>query len=170
LTSVVQESSPSDAMKANSLNFLVICSMFAKSLKLSSVGFCPSAPSGIKLHPFFPLVLNAHRPRLPSACYGNIATNMFWFSTIGATTRYFPDSGMSIDSIPGNAILRDFWEFSSVKSKMKWSVYVTPSPSGPRIWSYLAYSSSSFIDCFAFSTKFCFVKYIYTIPLKMLCA
>ena len=72
----------------------------------------------------------------------NNRTNKSWFSTIGATTKYFPHSGIRTDSIPGNAVLSDPWEFSSDKSKTKWSVGVTFNPPFPTTVSYLAYNSS----------------------------
>ena len=166
LTSVV-ESSPL-GMKANSLNRLVISSMFAKSLKFSSVVFCSSSSSAecVKSQLFWVFVLNAQSPKLPFVCCGNIKTRMSVFSTIGAATRYFPHSGMSMDSIPGNAIFRDFWEFSSDKSKTKWSVGETFIPPIPTISSYLAYSSSSFINLLCLN-GFLFAKYIYIISIEI---
>ena len=138
LTSVV-ESSPLD-MKANSLNRLVMSSILAKSaVKSSKVAFPPSVSSDLP----FVFVLYAQRPTLPSVFCGNRSTRQSSFSTTGAATRYFPASGIKIASIPGKFSLSDFWEFSSVKSKMKWSIGVMFI--FPTISSYLAYSSSSFI-------------------------
>ena len=138
LTSVV-ESSPLD-MKANSLNRLVMSSILAKSaVKSSKVAFPPSVSSDLP----FVLVLYAQSPALPSVFCGNRSTRQSCISTTGAATRYFPASGIKIASIPGKFSLSDFWEFSSVKSKMKWSIGVMFI--FPTISSYLAYSSSSFI-------------------------
>ena len=142
LTSLVEF--PPSALNTNPLNLVVISSMLAKS-KLSIVTLLSGEGEVSSIEPDV-FVLNTFRERLPSLCSGNRSTRQSGFSTIVATTRYFPHSGIRSDSIPGNALLREFWEFSSVKSNTNLSMDDTFNPC--KISSYFAYSSSSFMIVF----------------------
>ena len=115
--------STTSGLNANWLNLLVISSMLAKSSKLSIVNFteslsCPPCPS-VRSELFIVFVLNALSDKFPSVVSGNNMSKQSVFSTIVVTTTYFPFSGIITDSIPGKALLREFWEFSSERSNMK---------------------------------------------------